>query len=666
MNWLYDKFGYVGRVGWATDCFGHSHSQAALLNELGMEMQGIERFDERYTHLRTGGPLLEFYWATRSDSNNITYGGLMTHVRYFNHEPADYLRRSDGRAVAGEFNQVIPNMKKLYGKNLLYKFFGNDFEEFIAKEFEVVEDSLKEVNKMDKCNNYHYGNPTEYMKRLQEYFKSEAKLQNRYYDLMPDWDAGRYWSGYFTTDPLLKKVCKDYSRLLNFYKKSLVQSYSQGKIHLGEELKKVQPMEELLAIMQHHDGITATSKHHIEMQMISKMNASRDVIMKEFKSAQSLPQYFHCDLYANNNECTIEPSVVSDFHLILYSFGTSRKERVEVKLPDGKYFRLVGDIYWEIYCLKDQYKDCRIIMQVPIHPNNVTIHFGAIGLDFIQPYIISPSNVTEGEHNGATFKLVGSESLRYEFGNHYFVVSYVQSAANGYLRDSTNWTKFGNRIDGKEVVRSGFYIMENDGNLTNTGSITGMKVLLGETYAKIVLTFNVQIEVIITLEKELPNVLDIATTFTPPSPALNDYFLQVKSDIRGNNDFFHDANGYLVMRRVFDQRPDYEFKPVAGDKINANTYPTTSFAYIKNSVDKMLVSLDRAEGVAIWEQDSLLMNFDRLASDDGKGAAEGYPYMIKNVFRHRVAITKVTDDLERQWQKQYDEPIIALYGVTQG
>jgi len=41
--------------------------------------------------------------------------------------------------------------------------------------------------------------------------------------------------------------------------------------------------------MQHHDGITATSKHHIELQMISKMNASRDVIMKNFKAAQKLP-----------------------------------------------------------------------------------------------------------------------------------------------------------------------------------------------------------------------------------------------------------------------------------------------------------------------------------------------------------------------------------------
>jgi hypothetical protein len=64
-------------------------------------MQGVERFDERYTHLRKDGPLLEFYWAAKSDSNNITYGGIMTHLRYFNHEPADYLRRSDANAVAG-------------------------------------------------------------------------------------------------------------------------------------------------------------------------------------------------------------------------------------------------------------------------------------------------------------------------------------------------------------------------------------------------------------------------------------------------------------------------------------------------------------------------------------------------------------------------------------
>jgi hypothetical protein len=36
MNFFYEEFNYVGKVGWTTDSFGHSPSQAALLNELGL------------------------------------------------------------------------------------------------------------------------------------------------------------------------------------------------------------------------------------------------------------------------------------------------------------------------------------------------------------------------------------------------------------------------------------------------------------------------------------------------------------------------------------------------------------------------------------------------------------------------------------------------------
>jgi hypothetical protein len=48
---------------------------------------------------------------------------------------------------------------------------------------------------------------------------------------MPNWDQDRYWTGYYTTDPHLKKVCKDFSRLVNFYRKSLLMlgNYNQYK-----------------------------------------------------------------------------------------------------------------------------------------------------------------------------------------------------------------------------------------------------------------------------------------------------------------------------------------------------------------------------------------------------------------------------------------------------
>lgn len=52
--------------------------------------------------------------------------------------------------------------------------------------------------------------------------------------------------------------------------------------------------------------------------------------------------------------------------------------------------------------------------------------------------------------------------------------------------------------------------------------------------------------------------------------------------------------------------------------INANTYPVCSFAYLLQGDKKLLFFTDRAQGVSTYEQD-LLINYDRLAMDDGKG-----------------------------------------------
>lgn len=55
---------------------------------------------------------------------------------------------------------------------------------------------------------------------------------------MPNWDQDRYWSGYYTTDPLSKKKCRDTSRILHFHKKALTHSYAKKDI---TEFKKYFP-----------------------------------------------------------------------------------------------------------------------------------------------------------------------------------------------------------------------------------------------------------------------------------------------------------------------------------------------------------------------------------------------------------------------------------------
>jgi hypothetical protein len=60
------------------------------------------------------------------------------------------------------------------------------------------------------------------------------------------------------------------------------------------------------------------------------------------------------------------------------------------------------------------------------------------------------------------------------------------------------------------------------------------------------------------------------------------------------------------------------------DRINANTYPSTSFVYIKQSIYKLVVGNDRSQGVTIYNNNTILINLDRTASDDGKGLGERY------------------------------------------
>ena len=107
---------------------------------------------------------------------------------------------------------------------------------------------------------YKYGNPEDYLLSIEKYYDNN-RLPTRKYDFMPNWDQDRFWTGYYTTDPALKKACKDFSRLINLYRKALVTSRDKLPDKFDAPLKNA---EELLAVVQHHDGITATSKTYIE------------------------------------------------------------------------------------------------------------------------------------------------------------------------------------------------------------------------------------------------------------------------------------------------------------------------------------------------------------------------------------------------------------------
>lgn len=57
----------------------------------------------------------------------------------------------------------------------------------------------------------------------------------------------------------------------------------------------------------------------------------------------------------------------------------------------------------------------------------------------------------------------------------------------------------------------------------------------------------------------------------------------------------------------------------------------------------------------------MLINIDRLAMDDYKGVGEGYSFVRQNKFNFKFAITSKSDDIERVWQRSYDDSLIGFF-----
>ena len=56
---------------------------------------------------------------------------------------------------------------------------------------------------------------------------------------------------------------------------------------------------------------------------------------------------------------------------------------------------------------------------------------------------------------------------------------------------------------------------------------------------------------------------------------------------------------------------------------------------------------------------ALITNVERLAQDDGKGAGEGIMTINEHTFHQKFGVVNTNKDIERIWQRKYDEPLLA-------
>ncbi|KAG0415134.1 hypothetical protein HPB47_007687, partial [Ixodes persulcatus] len=239
LRFLNNTFGQCGKVtvGWQLDPFGHSQAFASLL------AQG--RFPDLLTII-----LFNRYEPPPSlcinDVYCSSYDTLVT-------RPSDELTR-----MADFILDDIAIQAKAYAtKNIMLTIGGDLSFQNAQNWFNQVDTAIRMVNNVSRKKGRRvrmfYSTPLCYLASLHAANQSWPVFRG---DLFPYADnPNRAWTGFYTSRPNLKGFAR--------YANGFLQACKQLAVIGGKRDTRTQRLKEAVAILQHHDAITGTSKRSV-------------------------------------------------------------------------------------------------------------------------------------------------------------------------------------------------------------------------------------------------------------------------------------------------------------------------------------------------------------------------------------------------------------------
>jgi hypothetical protein len=279
--------GYVPKVGWQIDPFGHSNTHAWLSDAVGFDSLFFGRIDYQDMIKRKKESNLEFIWK---GSHSIPEAQVFTGVfSSGNYGPPDQfcfdtmcgyclndpIVSDESRETYNLDSKVDLFIEALEeelsisrGSNLMMKM-GSDMTWSQSKSwFNSVDRLIEGVNSRNTKFKLFWSNPEKYtLARAAEMKETSVKFTTKTDDFFPYADCPHcYWSGYFTSRPTLKYFERISSSFLQAYRQNVAAARSTYNLpdYLILKLSKID--DEIVAavgLLNHHDALTGTSKQHV-------------------------------------------------------------------------------------------------------------------------------------------------------------------------------------------------------------------------------------------------------------------------------------------------------------------------------------------------------------------------------------------------------------------
>ena len=289
-DFLKKHFDYTPKVGWQLDPFGHSSVQASLMtSEMGFNALYFGRIDYQDLKKRQKERRCEGTWSpSQSLGTNVFWSLTGSYEGNYGAPPtfcfdmlcSDPPIVSDKNSSESNFierlssfmDHIKKQARRTHGNNIMITMgsdfqYENAFENFLN--LDSLIDGITSYQKLelsflegleDRFNrvNIFYSSPEIYtISKYNEHIEWEVKTD----DFFPYSDCQHcFWTGYFTSRASLKRLERVGSSFLHVARQLEVLDERWLE---GRERSELYELEKSVGIIQHHDGVSGTSKQHV-------------------------------------------------------------------------------------------------------------------------------------------------------------------------------------------------------------------------------------------------------------------------------------------------------------------------------------------------------------------------------------------------------------------
>lgn len=693
---------------WSVDPFGHGAALPHLLAKSGINNMVIMRIHYAWKEWLARYQLGDFLWkqSWESDGSEAPLCHNFPYDIYsIKHSCGPHPQTClgfDFRHVDGEYNEFTAHYTPIdsanlatrsellldqYGRtgslvphNVVLVPLGDDFRYNHPEEFtQQYENYMKIMEYINNNPDYHakvtFGTLSDYFTEVRSRMSDFSTLTGDFFVYSDIFSEGRpaYWSGYFATRPFLKLLSRQLAsklrttEILFTLSVGLARQVTKSRdplILLESHYEQLEEARRALALFQHHDAITGTSKSFVMQDYQSKLlqavtiaemmtEMSVQYLLLEDRSELDMDRVLRHLVWRGEGgegltlQVTLDMVTTREHKLVVVnSLGQEREDVVTVRTNSPNV------------CVKD---DTGAALEVQVAPSyNATRETASMDLGVFDVWFLasmSPLSLT-------TYTLTSCEKsdtitkvfcLRCPNANHssYSLHSIPEGAVqlenqvyrivfDPVTKLMTNVT---NKLSGVSVplemefvsypsapFRSGAYLLSIDDrseirNIFTDRDLVDLVILSGPLFAELHLvwkiagetsdsTFSTKVRLYhapgaIGEGIGVENMFDLG-----PSPNMRDreLVMRLKSGLASEQQFYTDQSGLGMTRREWVEKAGLE----------GNYYPVTSATYLQDSSHRLSLLVDHATAGASVAPGWLEVMVDRRTMyDDNRGMGEG-------------------------------------------